>query len=130
VTVSPREDPRLARLAEICEGLPDATREDSGRHAAFRIRKRTFAYFLDDHRGDEGIVGLVCKAAAGWSEALVESDPDRFYRPAYLHHRGWIGLRLDTGDVDWDEVAEFVTESYLLTAPKRLAAEVEQRARD
>jgi hypothetical protein len=125
VTGSSGENPRLTRLAELCATLPETTREDSGRHATFRIRKRTFAYFLDDHRGNEGIVGLACKAPGGWSEALIEAEPDRFYRPAYLHHRGWVGLRLDTDSVDWDEVAEFVTESYLLTAPKSLAAQIE-----
>jgi hypothetical protein len=127
VSGSSREDPRLRRLAGICANLPETTREDSGRHVTFRIRKRTFAYFLDDHRGNEGIVGLACKAPGGWSEALIEAQPERFYKPAYLHHRGWIGVRLDTDDVDWEEVAEFVTESYVLTAPKRLAARVEGR---
>jgi hypothetical protein len=67
----------------------------------------------------------VWKGAAGQLEALVDADPARFYRPAYLHHRGWIGLRLDRGAIDWDEVADFVTDGYLLVAPKRLAARVE-----
>ncbi len=112
------------RLSEICLGLPEATYERAGRHAGFRVRKKTFAYFLDDHRGDEGIVGLVCKAAPGENEARVASDPDRFYMPAYLAHRGWIGFRLDTAAVDWDEAEGLVVGSYLLTAPKRLAASV------
>ena len=88
------------------------------------MRGRTFAYYLDDHHGD-GLVGVVWKGAAGQLEGLVDADPTRFYRPAYLYHRGWIGLRLDRGDVDWDEVADFVTDGYLLVAPKRLAARVE-----
>lgn len=115
------EDPRLVRLTEICLRLPEVARERSGRHATFRVRRRTVAYYLDDHRGDEGIVGLVCKAAPGWSDALVAAEPGRFYRPAYLGSRGWIGLRLDTGRIEWKEVADLVTESYVLTAPRRLA---------
>src|SRR5687767_9136659 len=114
-------DPRLDRLSEICLELPEATREDSGRHAGFRVRGRTFAYFLDDHHGD-GIVGLVCKLPPGEQETLLEVDPDRFYKPSYLHHRGWIGLRLDRGAVDWDEVTGLAVDSYRLVAPKRLAA--------
>lgn len=116
------DDAQLARVSEICLALPEATRDDHGRHAAFRVRKRTFAYYLDDHRGDEGIVGLVCRAPWGETDALVAGDPDRFYRPAYLGPRGWIGVRLDRGPVDWGEVADFVTDSDLAAAPKRLAA--------
>jgi hypothetical protein len=113
----------LERLSEICLGLPEAERELSGRHAVFRVRGRTFAYYLDDHRGNEGIVGVVFKAPAG--EGLIAASPDRFYKAAYLHHRGWVGLRLDTGAVDWTEVADFVADSYLAVAPKRLAAQLE-----
>jgi hypothetical protein len=113
----------LERLSEICLQLPEASRELSGRHAGFRVRKRTFAYYLDDHRGNEGIVGVVFKTPA--PEGLIAASPDRFYKPAYLHHRGWVGLRLDSGRVDWTEVADFVTDSYLAVAPARLAATVE-----
>jgi hypothetical protein len=113
---------RLDRLSGICLALAEAVREDSGHHAAFRVRRRTFAYWLDDHRGDEGIVGLVCKARWGEAEALVVAEPERFYTPAYLGPRSWVGLRLDGAEVDWTEVTDLVTESYLLVAPKRLAA--------
>jgi predicted DNA-binding protein (MmcQ/YjbR family) len=121
------EDPRLVRLSAICAALPEAERELSGRHATFRVRRRTFAYFLDDHRGDEGIVGVVSKAPAGQAEGMIGADP-RYYRPAYLGHRGWVGLRLDTEEVDWEEVAGLVGDGYLLVAPKRLAAQAEQQA--
>ena len=116
------DDPRLARLSEVCLALPEAARGDSPPHATFRVRKKTFAYFLDNHRGDEDIVGVACKAHLGENEALVERDPDRFYIPAYVGPRGWVGIRLDVSDVDWDEVEDLVTGSYLMTAPKRLAA--------
>ena len=48
--------------------------------------------------------------------------PDRYYMPSYVGARGWVALRLDVGTVDWEEVRELVTDAYLLTAPKRLAA--------
>jgi hypothetical protein len=113
----------LQRLSEICCELPEARRELSGRHAVFKVRGRTFAYYLDDHHGD-GIVGVVFKTPA--NEGLIAADPDRFYMPSYIGHRGWAGLRLDTGPVDWTEVADFVTDSYLAVAPKRLAAQLER----
>jgi predicted DNA-binding protein (MmcQ/YjbR family) len=121
--VSGAEAP-LERLSAICLDLPEATREDSGRHAAFRVRGRTFVYYLDDHHGD-GIVGLNAKAAPGVAERLIDERPDRFYRPAYLGHRGWVGLRLDTPALDWDEVAGVVVESYRLCAPRALARSID-----
>jgi phosphoribosylglycinamide formyltransferase-1 len=124
VTAPDADDPRLALLSAICLELPEAKREVSGRHATFRVRGRTFAYFLDDHHGD-GIVGLNAKAAAGIAETLIEDEPERYYRPAYLGHRGWVGLRLDGGSVDWDAVTGVVVESYRLCAPKSLARAID-----
>lgn len=101
----------LERLSEICAELPEPEREISGPHAGFKVRGRTFACYLDGHRGNEGIIGVVFKPPA--PEGLIAASPERFYKTAYLHHRGWVGLRLDTGGVDWEEVADFVTDSYL-----------------
>jgi len=111
----------LKRLTAICLALPEATRELQGDHASFRVRKKVFAYFLNDHHGD-GIVSVCGKALPGDNTALAASDPARFYLPAYIGPRGWIGLRLDVGEVDWEEVEELVTGSYLQCAPKKLAA--------
>ncbi|MGI8439223.1 MAG: MmcQ/YjbR family DNA-binding protein [Thermoleophilaceae bacterium] len=65
-------------------------------------------------------MALVCKAPPGENAVLVESDPARFFMPSYVGPRGWIGLRLDTEAVDWDEVAELVLDGYRLVAPKWL----------
>jgi predicted DNA-binding protein (MmcQ/YjbR family) len=111
---------RRERLVEICLALPEAT-SSGERHIGFQVRGRTFAYYLDDHHGD-GRVALCCKVPPGDLEPLVGVDPDRFYVPAYLGARGWIGVRLDRPDVDWAEIARFVAVSYRLVAPKRLAA--------
>lgn len=116
-------DDRLNRLTAICLALPEATCQDLGEHAAFLVRKKTFAYFLNDHHGD-GIVGVTCKVAPGDNQALATAQPGRFYLPDYLASRGWVALRLDVGEVDWDEVAELMAESYRRIAPKRLAAQV------
>jgi len=119
-----KEDARLTRLATICLALPEATRDIlGGRHAGFTVRKKTFCYFLDNHHGD-GIVGLNCKVLPGDNTALITADPKKFYMPAYIGSRGWVGLRLDVGKVDWEEVEELVRHSYRLIAPKRLAASV------
>jgi len=117
------EDPRLVRLTKICLALPETARDYNGQHAGFLVRKKTFAYFLNDHHGD-GIVAVTGKALPGDNQVLAAAQPSRFYLPAYIGPRGWVALRLDVGAVDWDEVAELVALSYKLTAPKRLAAQV------
>ena len=117
------EDPRLSRLTDIALALPEATRQIYGSHAQFLVRKKTFAYFLDNHHGD-GIVAVTCKVLAGENKALTEAQPRRFYLPAYIASKGWVALRLDVGKVDWDEVRELLLGSYVLIAPKRLAEQV------
>jgi hypothetical protein len=117
----PAEEPRLARLSKICLALPEAAREIHGQHATFLVKKKVFAYFLNDHHGD-GIVAVSCKVLPGDNTALVAAQPARFYLPSYVGPRGWVALRLDVGKIDWDEVAELVTGSYRLTAPQRLTA--------
>jgi phosphoribosylglycinamide formyltransferase-1 len=118
-----KEDARLARLTKIALALPEAVREYHGSHAAFLIRKKTFAYFLNDHHGD-GIVAVTCKVLPGDNTVLVAADPGRYYLPSYIGSRGWVALRLDAGPVDWDEVRELLAGSYRMMAPKRLAVQV------
>lgn len=123
MTPRPTEDHRLTRLTKICLALPDASRRVHGSHAGFVVRKRVFAYFLDNHHGD-GIVAVTCKALPGDNAALIRADPVRFYLPSYVGPRGWVALRLDGGKIDWNEVAQIVLGSYRLVAPKRLADSV------
>lgn len=118
------EEP-LDRVRELCLALPEATEEPAGQHASFRIRGKTFVWFTDDHHGD-GRVAVTLKAPPGVQQELIAADPVRFFAPAYLHHRGWVGVRVDrdTG-TDWEEVGELVRDSYRLVAPKRLGAQME-----
>jgi predicted DNA-binding protein (MmcQ/YjbR family) len=110
----------LDRLTRICLAQDGAECARHGSHATFRSRKKVFAYFLDNHHGD-GMVAVACKVNAGDNAELVRAQPERFYLPAYIGPRGWVGLRLDVGKVDWAEVKELVGESYRLTIkPKRL----------
>jgi hypothetical protein len=120
------EDRRLVRLTKICLALPEVSRELTGDHAGFKVRKKTFGYFLDNHHGD-GIVAVCFKMAPGDNVRLIALDPSRFYLPAYIGPRGWIGLRLDVGKIDWEEVADFVGDSYRLVAPRRLVTLIDAR---
>ena len=119
---SPQE--RLDALTKICLALPETRREDKASHAAFLVGKRTFAYYLNDHHGDN-IISVCCKVLPGENTFLVESAPRRFYLPAYIGSRGWIGLRMDRATLNWTEVKELIHGSYLQIAPKKLAALVD-----
>ncbi|HVV45153.1 MAG TPA: MmcQ/YjbR family DNA-binding protein, partial [Bryobacteraceae bacterium] len=101
--------------------FPEAVCERMGDHARFCVWKKVFAYYLNNHHGD-GIVSVCVKTLPGEHTALITADPVRYYRPAYIGPRGWVGLRLDVAKVDWDEVNELVTGSYLQVAPKKLAS--------
>ncbi|HUG15632.1 MAG TPA: MmcQ/YjbR family DNA-binding protein [Thermomicrobiales bacterium] len=106
----------IARLRELCQSLPETT-EDRGVGApAFKVNAKIYAM---QHQ-NQGRPSLWCKAPSGVQDALVASDPERFFVPPYVGHHGWIGLYLDI-DVDWSEAAELIEESYRMTAPKRLS---------
>ena len=128
MVTSRSEDKRLTRLTEIAIALPETTRQIYGSHAQFLVRKKTFAYFLDNHHGD-GIVAVTCKVLPGENKALVDAQPERFYLPAYIGSRGWVALRLDRGNIDWSEVKELLLGSYVVTAPKRFAEQVMKEVR-
>jgi predicted DNA-binding protein (MmcQ/YjbR family) len=116
-------DRNLARLIKICLALPGAEHEPMGDHSAFSVRKRKFAYYLNSHHGD-GIVSVCFRTERGENQVLLASDQVRFYSPAYIGPRGWVGLRLDTGKIDWNEVADFIADSYRQVAPKRLTGQI------
>jgi hypothetical protein len=120
----PRRVDPLETVRRLCLDLPDVNERPSHGAPTFFIRdKKTFLMFHDDHHGD-GRLALWCAAPPGVQEELVETEPDRFFRPAYVGHRGWIGVRLDR-DLSWQEVGRVIKDAYLTVAPKRLAALVE-----
>lgn len=109
----------LAEVRKICLALPETSERPSHGEPTFFVRgKRSFATLWDDHHGD-GRLALICAAPAGMQATLVDADPDRFFVPAYVAHRGWIGVRLDRG-FDRDEIAGIVEDAYAEVAPPAL----------
>ena len=107
----------LDRLRKICLALPETTEKEARGDPTFRVRDKIFAM----QKVGDGRVSLWCKAPPGAQDVLVDADRERFFVPPYVGHKGWIGVRLDV-EIDWDDVASLVEESYRMTAPKRLAA--------
>jgi hypothetical protein len=118
---------RRPKLLERVRGLVGALPETSEKLAwggpTFRVGKaqNMFAMFLDDHHGD-GRIAIWCKAPPGVQELLVEAEPGRFFRPPYVGANGWIGIRIDAPAVDWEEIADFLTDAWRMTAAKKLVA--------
>jgi hypothetical protein len=110
----------LPRLREICLSFPESTeRLSHGEPTWFVREKKVFVTYADHHHDDR--LGFWCAAPPGAQEELVATAPDRFFRPPYVGHRGWLGVYLDVA-VDWDEVAVFVEDAYRMIAPKSLVA--------
>jgi hypothetical protein len=119
-------DAILARLREVCLALPEVTERLSHGSPTWFVRgKKTVATYVNNHHGD-GRLAIWCPAPPGVQNALVIEEPDRFFVPAYVGHRGWLGVRLDR-DLDWDEVAGIIEDAYRQVAPKRLVGELDAR---
>ncbi|MQA95454.1 MAG: MmcQ/YjbR family DNA-binding protein [Streptosporangiales bacterium] len=115
-------DDVIGTVRRICLALPEAVEKPFGGHTAPSFRVRDKLYVMTSEDG----TAMMFKAGPGVQEALVSSAPDRFFVPAYVGNKGWVGARLDV-DQDWDELAELVEESYRLIAPKRLSARLDAR---
>jgi hypothetical protein len=109
----------LARVRELCLALPETEERLSHGSPAFFVRgKRTFVMYLDNHHGD-GRLALWCAAPEGLQRGLVEAEPEHYFIPPYVGHRGWIGVRLDR-DLGWEEIAGVIEDAYVTVAPKAL----------
>lgn len=118
----------LERIRELCLALPETSERLSHGQPTFFIReKRSFLMVLDNHHGD-GRFAIWCAAGDGVQQMLVEADPERFFRPPYVGHRGWLGVRLDRG-LHWDELAGIVEDAYVEVAPPKLVDEARREAR-
>jgi len=112
-------DEVLTRVREICLGLPETSERLSHGAPTFFVRqKRAFVMVMTDHHGD-GRFALWCAAPGGMQQTLVDADPERFFVPPYVGHRGWLGVRLDRG-LSWDELTGIAEDAYAEVAPAKL----------
>lgn len=112
----------VAQVRERALALPEADEVVSHGMACFGIVKgKKFAYVSANHHGDGRVALLIKISGLDEQEQLIESDPARFYRPTYFGN-DWIGIRLDLGDNDWDDLTAWLQRSWQAVAPRRLAA--------
>jgi hypothetical protein len=109
----------LRRIRAICLALPEVSERLSHGAPTFFVRgKKAFLMVLTDHHGD-GRFAIWCAAPTGMQSMLVEADPERFFVPPYVGHRGWLGVRLDRG-IHWDELEGIAEDAYADVAPAKL----------
>ena len=114
---------QLARLRSACLALPQSSERPSHGGPAFFIRdKKCFVMFLDDHH-DDGRLAIWCAAPDGVQAEMVETEPDRFFRPPYVGHRGWLGVHLAA--VDDAELTAIVTDAFRTVAPPTVLRELD-----
>jgi len=111
----------LGRVREAAMAMPEAEETLSHGMPCFGIVKgKKFAWFSADHHGDGRTALLVKISGAEEQTMLIEQDEARYFRPAYFGD-GWIAIRLDLGDNDWEHLAGWIAKSWRAVAPKKLA---------
>lgn len=117
----------LGKLRTVCLALPETTERLSHGAPTFFVRdKRAFLMVVTNHHGD-GRFAVWCAAPTGMQTMLVEADPERFFVPPYVGHRGWLGVRLDRG-IHWGELTGIAEDAYAEVAPPKLVEAARQTA--
>ena len=110
---------QIERVRRICLALPETMEKLSHGEPTFFVRKKVFAMFSNNHHND-GHIAVTLPAAIGIQAMLIESEPEKFYRPPYVGVRGWIGVELDR--VSDEELTFHIHEAWRLIAPEKLHA--------
>ena len=111
-------DEALGKVRVACLVLPETSERLSHGGPSFFIRdKKCFVMFLNDHHED-GRLAIWCAAPDGVQAEMVETDPERFFRPPYVGHRGWLGVELP--GIDQAELSAICREAFVSVASKTL----------
>jgi hypothetical protein len=109
----------LERVRRICMALPEAAEQVAWGEPTWRVRKKLFAMFANNHHRD-GRIALWCNAPMGVQEHLVRERPETYFVPPYVGVKGWIGIVI--AHATDEEIAAHALDAYCMVAPKRLLA--------
>lgn len=112
-----------AQVDALAQQLPEVGRKTSHGSPGWSVggdKGKLFAIIADHHHGEEA-VGLLIKAS-GPDEmtGLIEAQPGIYYWPKYYGASGWLGVKLNRRDVDWEQVRDWLERSWRSCAPPRL----------
>lgn len=108
--------PYVERLRGLCMALPEVTEKLAWGTPTWRVGGRVFAQLADHHHGNPHLAVWLA-APEGAQEALIEAEPARFFRPAYVGHLGWVAAILDERS-DWEMVEAVVRQAHRVSAAK------------
>jgi len=110
----------LDHVRAIALDLPEAEEKLSHGQPTFFVSGKQFAQFRNNHHNDHKTVVCVRTSSLDEQAMLLESDPQTYSKPAYLHHSGWVSINLAGENVDWGHVCDRIAASWELAAPRRL----------
>jgi hypothetical protein len=121
------------KLRSVCLALPEAYEESAWVGTRWRIRRKTFALVLTIDAGwppgyaraaaTDGPVTVLTFESSGPELAALSEAGHPFFKPPW--RPTVVGMVLDAR-VDWHEVAELLTESFCVLAPKKLVELVDR----
>jgi hypothetical protein len=121
----------VAGIRSVCLALPESYEERAWVGTRWRIRKRTFAHVLTVDSGwppayaraagVNGPIAMLMFRSSGAELNGLRTAGHPFFGPPWRADE--VGMVLDA-DVDWNEVAELLTESYCTLAPTKLVKAV------
>lgn len=114
-------DPTLRRLREICLSLPETFEKEAWGECTFRVTGGSMFAMTAWHHHGSPHTAVWIKATHDLQEMLVSAAAERFFVPAYVGPKGWVGVRLDY-EVDWEEIGDLLRDAHAMSAPKRLLA--------
>ena len=117
---------QVERVRRLCLARPGTSEKLSHGEPTFFVGKKVFVMFANNHHND-GHIAVWLPVPPGMQSGLIEADPDTFFKPPYVGHRGWVGIelgRIEDADLDFH-----IQVAWELVAPKRLVAGVPQALR-
>ena len=119
--MSPDPEIPLAKIRTLALALPETNERLSHGSPGFHIEKgKFFAYFWHNHHSDGETIVIVKTTGRDEQAMLIELDPGCYYSPPDMGPSGWVAMRLDRDDTDWERVGDRIAISWELVAPRRL----------
>lgn len=113
-----------ARVDSLAKSFDEVGRKTSHGSPGWSVggekNGKLFAILADRHHGEDAVGLLVRASGPDEMSGLIEAQPDIYYWPKYYGASGWLGLKLNRRDVDWDQVRDWLERSWRASAPARL----------